>query len=49
MDASIRLSTQAKTIEVNDNGDCISLRLGDADFTEKLVALMQEASNEAGV
>lgn len=47
MDASIRVSNQSKQIEVNDNGDCIALRLGDADFTEKLVVLMREASSEA--
>lgn len=43
MDGSIRVSTKTKRIEVNDDGECIEIKLGDAAFTNGLVTLIKEA------
>lgn len=43
MDASIRVNSSDKQIEVNDDGDYITLRLGDAAFTNGLTQLIKEA------
>ena len=45
MDGSIRVSTKTKRIEVNDDGECIEIKLGDAAFTNGLVTLIKEAQN----
>lgn len=48
MDASIRIKSNTKEIEVNDNGDCISLRLGDAEFINRFAEVMRYAQETAG-
>lgn len=48
MDGSIRVKNQTKEIEVNDNGDSIRLQLGNPDFTNRLVTLMNRAHAASG-
>lgn len=47
MDASIRVNSCDKQIEVNDDGDYITLRLGDAAFTNTLTQLVKDAQHRA--
>lgn len=42
MDASIRVNTGEKKVEVNDNGDYITLKLGDTAFTNTLTQLIKD-------
>ena len=46
--AGIRVQSAVKKIEVNDNGEYISLNLGDSSFPERFFAMVDNIQKRAG-